>query len=224
MDTESKSSSGVQELIDRLREEGVTKGQQEADALLAVARQKSMEILDEARREADAIVTRARQEAERTKASGEDALRLACRDALLSLHESIGTEFTSKVRRLVSHTLRDRVFLERLILEVARRAVPEDARKRMEVLLPNDLVSVEDLKKSPERVAEGTLTHFVLGLVGDILREGLSFGAADDDTPGVRIRLADDDVEIELTDETLTALLMEHLVPRFRAIMERESE
>ena len=61
-------------------------------------------------------------------------------------------------------------------------------------------------------------------MAGDIVREGLSFDVADDETPGVRVRLVDQEVEVELTDETVSALLMEHLVPRFRAIIEREGK
>jgi V/A-type H+-transporting ATPase subunit E len=213
----------VQELIDRLRDEGVSKGRREADALLAEARKKAAEIIDDARKESDRILTRARREAENTRTGGEEALRLAARDAVLSLRESLGEDFTNRVRRLVSHTLQDQEFLKRLILEVAQRAMPDDAGRQVEVLLPENVVTLEDLQRDPEDVAEGTLTHFVLGLAGDIVREGLSFKVADDDTPGVRIRLADEDIEIELTDATISALLMRHLVPRFRAIMERHS-
>jgi len=221
MNSEHQPSSGVQELIDRLRQEGVEKGHDEAEAILAEARRKAEEILDEARAKADGVLHEARREADKMRISGEDALRLASRDAVLEFRESLSSEFTSKVRRLVSYTLQDQDFLQRLILEIARRAMPEDTGQRVELLLPNNLVTDEQLRGKPEEVAEGTLSHFVLGLAGDILREGLSFGVADDDTPGARIRLGDDDVEVELTDETISALLMQHLVPRFRAMMER---
>jgi hypothetical protein len=38
----------------------------------------------------------------------------------------------------------------------------------------------------------------------------------------MRIRLVDRDVEIELTDEALEALLMQFLAPRFRALLNSE--
>ena len=55
----------------------------------------------------------ARDEAARIKDSGEEALCLACRDAVIKLRESLTEDFASKVRHLVSHTLRDREFFER---------------------------------------------------------------------------------------------------------------
>jgi V/A-type H+-transporting ATPase subunit E len=38
--------------------------------------------------------------------------------------------------------------------------------------------------------------------------------------PGIRIRLVDRDVEIDLTDASVAALLLQHLQPRFRAFLE----
>ena len=221
MSTEVKESSGVQELIDRLRDEGVAKGEGEAEALVKQARKQSMEILDQARREAEQITAKARDEARRTKESGEEALRLASRDAILPLKESFHQEFENRVRQLVAYRLQDQSFLERLILEIARRSVPEDAGQSVQLLLPGDKVSAEDLQAHVEDVREGSLSHFVLGLAGDVLREGLTFSVSDDVQTGVKIRLQDEDVEIELTDETVTDLLMQFMLPRFRAILQQ---
>ena len=91
----------------------------------------------------------------------------------------------------------------------------------MEILLPADVVTAEELKKDPHELAESSLSRFVLELSGDVLREGLQFVPAEDERPGLRIRLKDQDVEIELTDEAVAGLLMEHLTPRFRALMEQ---
>lgn len=212
---------GVQELIDRIRSEGVAKGRNEGETLIAAAREEAVKILDAARKEGEQVCSAARAEAEHLQRNAEDALRLATRDAVLALNEAIRNDFIAKVRRMVSHTMQDRAFLERLILEVARRAMPEDAGKSIELLLPNDIVTYDELKKNPQDLAQNSLSRFVLELSGDILREGLTFVPAEDDRPGLRVRLKDQDVEIDLTDEAVADLLMEHLAPRFRALMER---
>ena len=46
MANDTKQSSGVQELIDRLRDEGVSAGQSEADTLVTEARKQAMSILE----------------------------------------------------------------------------------------------------------------------------------------------------------------------------------
>ena len=59
MNTDTQTSSGVQQLIDRLQQEGVEKGRTEADAVLAAARQQAVDILDQARQQADEILAHA---------------------------------------------------------------------------------------------------------------------------------------------------------------------
>lgn len=223
MANDTKQSSGVQELIDRLHQEGVAQGRNEADSLIKEARKQSMTLLDNARREAEEILAQARAEGASIVENGNQALRLASRDVILKLRESFHDEFEDRVRRLVAFTLQDDKFLQQLILEVARRATPEDPDKQVQVLLPAGKVTDEELAAEVAKVRPGTLAHFVLGLAADVLREGLSFGVADDASPGVRVRIVKDDVQVELTDETITALLLQYLAPRFRAILQKEA-
>jgi V/A-type H+-transporting ATPase subunit E len=222
MANDTTQSSGVQELIDRLREEGVAKGQGEADSLITEARKQSMTILDDAQREAEEILAKARAEAESIVENGNEGLRLASRDVILKLREAFHSEFENRVQQLVGFTLKDRKFLEQLILEVAREATPEDPTKRLNVLLPEGEVTEEELAAEVADVKEGSLAAFVLGLAADVLREGLSFGVSDDPSPGVRVQIVEDDVQLELTDETITALLLQYMAPRFRAILEKD--
>ena len=89
----------------------------------------------------------------------------------------------------------------------------------MELLLPAEIVSLEDLQRKPEQAAPGTLMHFVLSLGGGMLRDGMTFGVVDDSEPGIRVRLVDDDVRIDLTDSAISELLLRHMLPRFRALL-----
>ncbi len=219
MANDTQQSSGVQELIDRLHEKGVAQGQSEAEALVTEARKESMAILDKARKEADQMQAEARAEAKKIVDDGKEALRLASRDVTLRLHEAFHAEFEQRVRQLVGHTLEDRTFLEKLILEVARRSTPED--KELKMLLPAAQVSEEQLSAEVAEAPEGSLAHFVRGLAADVIREGLAFGVSDDPGPGVRVQIIEDDVQVELTDETVAALLLQYLAPRFRAILEK---
>ncbi len=217
MSTETTESSGVQQLIDRLHEEGVAKGEEEANALVVAARQKAMEILDEAKKSAEEIVSSARTEAERTRAGGEEAIRLACRDAVESMREELREDFMRKLRNLVGHTLRDTEFLKQLILEIGRRAVPAETDGEFKLTLFDDSTSTE----TPEQANAGEeLNQLVLSLGGEALRDGLTFEIAEHDIPGVRVQVVDQDLEIDLTTETLTHLLLKHLSPRFRALMQ----
>ena len=217
--TEKEQSSGVQELIDRLREKGVEEGREQADQLLAEARQKASATVEKARKQAAEIVRQAKEEADRLRAAGEEALRLAGRDAVLALKEEISEQFSNQVRRLVSHQLRDEKFIERLILEIAGRAVPKDSGQPMELLLPEEVAPPEQEGLQAKGANEGAVGQFVLGLAGEMLREGVTLAAAADHTPGVTVKMVEDDVEITFDEKAVTEFLLRYLLPRFRNIM-----
>jgi V/A-type H+/Na+-transporting ATPase subunit E len=211
-------SAGVESLIGRLRDEGITQGRTQAEALVTAAQQQAAEIVATAQREAEAMLARANEEAGKLKAAGEDAIRLAMRDTILALEGDLLKGFTDRLHRLVKGVLADSAFLQRLILEVAGRVAPTGAQ-RAEVLLPAELVSLEDLQSKPEEATPGTLMHFVLSLGGGMLREGMSFGVSEDGEAGIRVRLVDEDVQIDVTESAISQLLLRHMLPRFRALL-----
>ncbi len=71
----------------------------------------------------------------------------------------------------------------------------------------------------PEEARPGTLMHFVLTLGDGMLREGVTFGVTDEVKAGIRVKLVGENVRIDLTEATLSQLLMRHLLPRFRAVL-----
>jgi V/A-type H+/Na+-transporting ATPase subunit E len=217
--TPAAESTGVDSLIDRLRDDGIAQGRTQAQVLVTAAQKEASDIVATARREADAILAKAKEEAGKLKAAGESAIGLAMRDTLLSLEGEIVKKFRNELVHLVKGLLVDPAFLQRLILEVASKAAPATAGKRVELLLPAEVVSLEDLRRKPEEATPGSLMHFVLSLGGGMLREGLSFCVADDGEAGVQIRLVDDDVRIDLTESAISELLLRHLLPRFRALL-----
>jgi V/A-type H+-transporting ATPase subunit E len=220
---EALPSSGVEALIERLRAQGVKAGREEAERIEFAARQRADEILAEAQAKAAGIVEDARQEAKRLCTGGEDALRIAMRDTVLKLKAHLVERMSDQVRRLVAKELSREAFLERLILEVAAHAREDagvDRGERVEILLPRELVGIEELRRNPLELREGSLSHFVLSLSADILAEGVTFTVADAPGPGIRLSLKDRDIQIELTDAQVTQVLLEHLQPRFRAILE----
>ena len=217
--TVDRESSGVEELIQRLRERGVAEGQAQANELLEQTRRLAESRLDEARREAEEIVRQARETANQTKQAGEEAVHLAVRDAIIRLKSELVEHFADRIKRLVTRELEKEDILKQLILEVGGRAAPP-SNKQARILLPKDILGLEQLRRQPEEVKEGTLSHFVVTVIKDILREGIEIGAREDGAAGIRIQLQEDDLEIDLTDRAVTDLLLRHLVPRFRAIME----
>lgn len=216
-------SSGVDDLISRLREEGVSAGRMKAEAILADAKAEAARMLAKATAEAQQKLEAARREAESFRSAGKEALKTAMRDTVLEMKINLTEGFSSDVKRLVSRELQDPEVLRRMILEVAGRA-RDQARmgddERLEIILPESAVGLEELRRNPQALEEGPLTKFVFGLTREMLRQGVTFSASGESAAGIRVQLKDKDVILDLTEEAVAALLLRHLQPRFRAVLE----
>jgi V/A-type H+-transporting ATPase subunit E len=210
-------SAGVEALIARLRDQGIAEGKSQAQEVVRQAEQQAADVVAKAKQDADATRVKANEEAGKVKAAGEDAIRLAMRDTMLSLEGELLDRFRNMLGRLVREVVQDPTFLQRLILEVAGKAAP--VAKPVQLLLPSELVSLEQLERKPEEAKPGTLTHFVLSMGGGMLREGVSFGVADDNEAGIVVKLVGENVQIDLTESAITQLLLRHMLPRFRAVL-----
>ena len=220
---DKKLSSGVDELIAKLRDEGVSAGRAEADSIVGDARAQAKKILDNANADARDRIEVARKESDAYRAAGEAALKTAMRDTVLDMKTALMERFSSDLKRLVSHQMQDPEVLKQMILEVAgcTRADGEvsDADE-LEVILPEEVVGLEELRVNPEELRKGRLTKFVLGLTGEMLRDGVAFSGSQDIAAGIQIQLKDKDITLDLTEKAVAALLLQHLQPRFRAILE----
>ncbi|MCK5665561.1 MAG: hypothetical protein KAI17_18870, partial [Thiotrichaceae bacterium] len=180
-------------------------------------------IIEETELEAKQILENAIKQSDALRVAGEDALKLAARDALLKVRDTLLGSFSKEVRRVVGQKMEQEAFLERLILQIAgkvREQLDLESKENVSIFLPNNPVGVDELKNNPEELKVGTLTHFTAAIAADMLREGVSIHVSGDVSGGLSVRLQDDDMVVDFTDETITALLLKHLQPRFRTLLQ----
>jgi V/A-type H+-transporting ATPase subunit E len=216
-------SSGVEALINRLKEQGIAAGQERAESIVTDAQKRTEWILDEAELEAQLIINNAKAEAEALKAAGEDALKLAARDVFLRLRDTLLGSFSREVTRVVGKQMTQQDFLEKLILALAGRVRDQtgiDNNRQVVIQLPEDVIGVEELRRNPEELREGALTQFTASIAAELLRAGVKFEVSGDLDGGLLIKLEDDNIVIDFSDQTVAALLLEHVQPRFRALLQ----
>ena len=97
----------LQELTDKLYNEGLSKGKAEGEAILAKANSEAEEIIAQAKKKADAIVAKAQKDAEdlKTKTAGDIALasRQTVSETRQAIEKLIVTEATdAKVKAALS--------------------------------------------------------------------------------------------------------------------------
>lgn len=222
-DTTHPTASGVEALLERLEMEGVRAGEQKAARLVADAEARARAIREAAEEEARATIEAARIEAANLARGGEEALRVAMRDAVLDLKQQLASQFKGEVSRLVTQHMRDEEVLRRLILAVAGRAAEATEVAKagaVEILLPADVIGLDDLRRDPSELRDGALGRFVLGAMGELLRQGVTFGRSADATSGIEVRLIDREVVLDLSDKAVADVILAHLQPRFRALLE----
>jgi V/A-type H+/Na+-transporting ATPase subunit E len=221
METETGAPTGVKELIARLRDQGVRAGKEEAERLLKEAREQASQMVARAQTEAAQIRDKAHGEIQAERDAAREAIQLAFRDTELRIKSEFKGAFQQYVRRLVTAELGDREVLRRLILQIAGQAaatVPEG--RPVEILVSRDwFTSAGDPAALPEGDRK-RLDQLLLGLSRDMLREGVELRPSGQKEAGIRIRLVGQDLEIDLSDETLSRLLLQCLNPRYRAIVQ----
>jgi len=217
------ASSGVESLIERLRNEGVVAGQKKSEDLVLNAQKRAEWIVEEAELEAKAILDKARKEVNALTKAGEDALKLARRDAFLKLRDTLLGSFGDEVMRVVGKQMTDKQFTEKLILALAgivREKASLDEHKEIVISLPRTIMGVDELRQNPEELNKGVLSHYTASIAANLLRKGVKFEVSDDIKAGLSVRLVDDAMVIDFTDEAVSALLLEHIQPRFRALLQ----
>jgi V/A-type H+/Na+-transporting ATPase subunit E len=216
-------SSGIDALINRLKKEGADEGRAEAQKLIAEAEARASDILAKADATAKSRTDDAAQESDRLKRAGKEALKVAMRDAVLELKDGLSGRFAQRVRGTIAKLSTDDDVVKRMILAVASRARDEvgvDNARELEVILPHAVIGLDELRLNPREMREGSLGQFALQSAADMLRAGVTFGRSSDDAGGIRIVLKDSGVVVDLTDAAVADVILRHLQPRFRAMLE----
>lgn len=138
-------SQQVQELIDKIKTEGIQAADQKAKEIEEQAKRKAQGILDEANKRAQELLLETEEEIRKKQEASRMALAQASRDTLLSLKK----EIQKLLQKIVAAQVADVLTPQRLadmIVEVSRKAVddkPADTGIAV-VLSPKDLKELRD--------------------------------------------------------------------------------
>lgn len=222
-DEQSSTASGVEALIERLKQEGIATGQSKAEDIVLNAQKRAEWIIAEAEQEAQQLLDETQKQTDAMLASGNDALQLAARDALIGLRDLLLNSFSEEITRVVGKQMQQPEFLQQLILSLAgsvREQTAIDQCEQLTVHLPEDVIGIEELKQKPNELEQGMLSVFTASIAGDMLRKGIKLELNSDLSAGLFIQLQEQGMLIDFSDETVAALLLQHLQPRFRALLQ----
>lgn len=198
----------LQELIDQIKKDGVEAAENEAASILAAAKVEAQKIVEEANSEADKIMANAKLENERLVKSGEDAIRQAGRNLLISFRESISKELNVILSEKVSNVYSSEAF-SNLIINVIENLSSDKDSQNIEVIL-----NAETLRALEEAILAG---------LKEKMLNGVTLRANDNFDGGFRIAKKDGDAYYDYSTEAVVDMLSNYLSPKVTKLL-KEAE
>ena len=198
----------LQELIDQIKKDGVEAAETQAEAILTAAKAEAEKIISDAKVQAEKLILDAKTENERTVKSGEDALRQAGRNLLISFRESVTKELKAILTENVSGIYSSEELAQIIIKAVDGWTSKPDAEDITVIL------NSEDLKKLEDTVLSG---------LKDKMQKGITLKANDTFDGGFRIAVNDGGAYYDYSKDAVTEMLADYLSPKIAALL-REAE
>ena len=198
----------LQELIEQIKKDGVEAAEAQAEAILLSAKAEAERIISEAQANADKIMADAKSENAKTVKSGEDAIRQAGRNLLISFRESVAKELKAIVGENVSAVYSSDAFAALIISAVEGWASKPDADDITVIMNGKDLAELESV---------------ILGQLKAKMLNGVTLRANDNFDGGFRISVNNGAVYYDYSAEAVTDMLSNYLSPRVTALL-KEAE
>lgn len=195
----------LSELIEQIKKDGVAVAENESNAIVETAKEKAEKIIADAEKKAEEIIAKANAENERIVKAGEDSIRQAGRNLLISFRESVNKELDAIVGEKVS-AVYSADELSTIIAEVVKASPKSDD---IAVLL-----NTKDLEKFEKSI--------IAALKAQML-EGITLKPDDNFMGGFRIEVDGGTVYYDYSANAVTEMLSAYLSPKVTALM-KEAE
>jgi len=192
----------LQELTDKIYQEGISKGNEEAEKIVSDARAEAEKILADAKKEAEKIVADAEKKSAEFDQNTKSELKLASRQAVDALkQELVGIINGSITSAEIKAAMGDTKFVQKAIETAVKNwAVHHDETIDMQVLIPK-----ED---------EKAISDYFAGAAKGLLDKGFSIETVNELKAGFQVAPADGSYKISFTDEDFINFFKEFLRPK----------
>ena len=195
----------LQELTDKLYNEGLSKGKQEGEEILAKAKAQAEEIVAKAQAEAAQILAAAQKQAEEVKTKTASDVKMAASQSIAATRKDIETLIVGKMTdEAVKKALSTPDFIKEIIKAVAEKFTT-DGPVELALILP------ESLKKD--------LEPFVTKELTTILNAGVEASFSKKVSGGFKIGPKEGSYFISFTEETFNQLISEYLRPTTKKLL-----
>ena len=199
----------LQELIDKIKKDGVASAEAKAQEIIAEAEKKAASIISSAEEKADSIIKSGKSETERMEKASIDAIRQAGRNLLISFRDGVNAQLSALIATETSKVY-NADMLKTLIPETVKAWASKDDVNSLSVLL-----SEKDLKEL-EKDLEAALKEQI--------NSGLEIKLDNSLTKGFRIGTKDGSAFYDFSAESVADLFSAYLNPKTSAIMKEAAK
>ncbi len=197
----------LQELTDRLYNEGLSKGKQDGEALLKKAQDEAATIIADAQAEAQRIIAQANKEAEEMKTKVAADVRMAATQSIAVTKQEIEKMVvTQTATQGVQANMGNADFVKTLITSVVKAFNPENASP-----VSLDLILPESLKAQVE--------PFVKNEIANQLKGEVKVDYSKKMNGGFKVAPRDGGYVLQFTDDEFTQLIANYLRPATKKIL-----
>lgn len=195
----------LQELTQRLYNEGLSKGKEEGEAILAKAKADAQAIVEKAQQEAAVILEKAKKDAEDYRIKVEGDVKMAATQSIQATKASVENLIVAKaVDAPVKAALEDVTFVKEIITAIAQRFSAQESTD-LALVLP------EKLQKE--------LEPFVNSELAKTIGKGVEASFSKKLAGGFKIGPKDGSYFISLTDESFQELIGQYMRPATKKIL-----
>lgn len=199
----------LQELIDKIKKDGISSAEEAAAQITADAEKKAASIVEEAQKKSDDMIKNARSEIARLEKASEDAVTQACRNMLISFRDSLVAELDGLIQSETAKSYSSDL-MKNLIPETVKAWSKNADASELSVLL-----SEKDLKS-----LEGELKA---ALKAEIAK-GLEIKPDRTLSAGFRISVKNGAAFYDYSAESVADLFSAYLNPRVAVVMKEAAK
>ncbi len=189
----------LQELIDQIKKDGVEAAETQAKSVIDSANQQAAKIIADAQAQADKIIADAKAENERTVKSGEDAIRQAGRNLLISFRESVSRELDAIIGSSVNAVYSSDSLAQLVSNVVENWASKPDVEDITVIMNSKDIQTFEDT---------------ALAALKKKISDGITLKANDNFDGGFRISVNNGGAYYDYSAEAVVEMMSNYLSPK----------
>ncbi len=190
----------IQDLVASIRKEGIEKANADAARIISEANEKAKAIVDEAKKESEKMILDAKAQIDTDRASSEASIKQSARNVSLSLQKNIEDTYSAILQKECADAMHGDA-----LISILKTVIPAELSGKVVELSAKDI----------SELAEKLSSEFALEI-----KTGLEFKPSSSVSSGFRITEKDGSGYIDLSGESVAALIFPYLSPSLKAIIQ----